>query len=82
MALRRVQVRPIVPSELERWNTLLRAHHYRGFRTLAGQTLRYVATIEERWVALLGWQSGVLHCAARDSWIGWSGPLLPLILAT
>ncbi|MGC9128687.1 MAG: ISAs1 family transposase [Acidithiobacillus sp.] len=76
MDLRRVQVRPIVPSELERWNTLLRAHHYRGFRTLAGQTLRYVATIEERWVALLGWQSGVLHCAARDDWIGWSGPLL------
>ena len=76
MDLRSVQVRPIVPSELERWNTLLRAHHYRGFRTLAGQTLRYVATIEERWVALLGWQSGVRRCAARDDWIGWSGPLL------
>lgn len=74
--LRRVQVRPIVPDELDRWNMLLRAHHYRGFRTLAGQTLRYVATISDRWVALLGWQAGVLRCAARDDWIGWSGPLL------
>lgn len=74
--LRRVQVRLIVPSELERWNTLLRIHHYRGYRTLAGQTLRYVATLEDRWLALLGWQAGALHCEARDSWVGWSGGLL------
>lgn len=74
--LQRVQVRPIVPSERERWNSLLRAQHYRGFRTLAGQTLRYVATLEDRWIALLGWQAGVLHCEARDHWVGWSGGLL------
>ena len=26
----------------------------------------------ERWLALLGWQSAALHCAARERWIGWN----------
>ncbi|MBU2795218.1 ISAs1 family transposase, partial [Acidithiobacillus sp. VAN18-2] len=33
-ALRRIQVRPILPTERERWNTLMQEHHYRGFRTM------------------------------------------------
>ncbi|WP_414039206.1 ISAs1 family transposase [Acidithiobacillus sp. M4-SHS-6] len=73
--LQRVQVRPILPTERERWNTLMRAHHYRGFRTLAGRTLRYVATLDDRWVALLGWQAAAYQCQARDRWIGWSAVL-------
>jgi hypothetical protein len=74
--LQRIQVRLVLLEERNRWNALMQAHHYRGFRTLAGRTLRYVATIDDRWVALLGWQAGALRCAARDYWIGWSGPLL------
>jgi hypothetical protein len=38
---------------------------------LFGKTLRYVATIEGHWLALLGWQAAALKCAARDGWIGW-----------
>ncbi|MDA8151353.1 MAG: hypothetical protein M0003_01345 [Acidithiobacillus sp.] len=35
-ALHRIQVRLILPTERERWNILMQAHHYRGFRTMAG----------------------------------------------
>ncbi|MDC3911861.1 DUF4338 domain-containing protein, partial [Raoultella planticola] len=44
---------------------------YRGFRTLVGQALRYVAEIDGQWVAMLGWQSAVRKCRPRDQWIGW-----------
>lgn len=70
--LYRIQVRPILPEERERWNALMQVHHYRGFRTMAGRTLRYVATLEDRWVALLGWQAAAYQCRPRDQWIGWS----------
>ena len=51
----------------------MQAHHYRGFRTMAGRrTLRYVATLGDRWVALLGWQATAYQCQAREQWIGWS----------
>ena len=56
--LYRVQVRPILPTERERWNTLMQAHHYRGFRTMAGRTLRYVATLD--------WPSVAKCSKARD----------------
>ncbi|MBU2774393.1 DUF4338 domain-containing protein [Acidithiobacillus ferrooxidans] len=71
-SLHRIEVRPILPTERERWNTLMQAHHYRGFRTMAGRTLRYVATLDDRWVALLGWQAAAYQCQAREQWIGWS----------
>ena len=74
--LQRIQVRPVLVEERERWNALMQAHHYRGFRTLAGRTLRYVATIDDHWVALLGWQAAALHSRARDEWIGWPLSLL------
>ncbi|WP_139113678.1 Druantia anti-phage system protein DruA, partial [Acidithiobacillus thiooxidans] len=71
-SLHRVQVRPILPTERGRWNTLMQTYHYRGFRTLAGRNLRYVATLDGRWVALLGWHAAAFQCQARDRWIGWS----------
>ena len=70
-ALRRVRVRLIRPGERSRWDELIRAHHYLGLRCLGGRNLRYVAVIEDRWLALLGWQAAALKCRARDRWIGW-----------
>ena len=69
--LRRLEVRPIRPEERGAWDALVAAHHYLGLRSLFGNTLRYVATVEGRWLALLGWQAAALKCAARDAWIGW-----------
>ena len=40
--------------------------HYLGYRSIGGQSLRYVATAGDEWVALLGWGSAALICEARD----------------
>ena len=70
--LRAIRVRPVRADEEARWNQLVRTHHYLGFRNLCGRRLRHVAVLGDRWLALLGWHSAALHCAARDRWIGWS----------
>ena len=69
--VRAVQVRPVEPEEITRWASLMAAHHYLGAPALVGESLRYVATIERKWVALLGWSSAALKCGPRDRWIGW-----------
>jgi hypothetical protein len=69
--LRRVEVRPIRRDERGAWDALVAAHLYLGLRSLFGKTLRYVATLDGRWLALLGWQAAALKRAPRDAWIGW-----------
>ena len=59
--VRRVEVRPIRPDERGAWDALVAAHHYLGLRSLFGRTLRYVATVEGHWLALLGWQAAALN---------------------
>jgi hypothetical protein len=59
-------------DEMDRWRAWMRQHHYLVFERIAGKSLCYVATNNETlWVALLGWGSAALKCAARDQWIGW-----------
>jgi hypothetical protein len=67
-------VRPVRSEERARWRELMNAHHYLGFRPIVGESLRYVATAEERWVALLAWAAAALKCGVRDAWIGWARP--------
>jgi hypothetical protein len=69
--LRRLHVRPIYPEERRQWDALVDQHRYLGLRSLFGKTLRYVAVADERWLALLGWRTAALKCAARDARIGW-----------
>ncbi len=66
-----VVVRPVAFGETGRFNAELDAHHWLGHR-LTGQVLRYVAELDGRWVAVLGFGSAALSCAARDSFIGWT----------
>lgn len=69
--LRSVQVRLLRPGERASWDRLMREHHYLGLRSLVGESLRYVAEWQGRWVALLGWCAAALKCQARDRFIGW-----------
>ena len=70
--LREVTVRPTVgAAERQRWDELMGAHHYLPFRTLVGRSMRHVAVLGERWLALVGWQAGAFKLRARDEWIGW-----------
>ena len=64
-------VRPIQPHEHTRWNQLMSTHHYLGFRKLVGESIKYVAELEDQWVALLGWGTAAFKCSSRDEWIGW-----------
>lgn len=64
-------VRPIVRGEVERFNGCLDEYHWLG-RGLTGQVMRYVATIDGSWVAVVGFGSAALSCAVRDRHIGWS----------
>lgn len=64
-------VRPIFADEVGRFNAELDAHHWLGHR-LTGQVMRYVAVLDGEWVALVGFGSAALSCAARDRFLGWS----------
>ena len=64
-------VRPVVASEIARFDALLDEHHWLG-RGLVGETLRHVALINGEWVGLVGYGSPALTCSARDRWIGWA----------
>ncbi len=66
-----VVVRPIHAGERGEWDRLMSAHHYLGFQSLVGESLRYVAEVPERWLALLGWSAAAFKCRPRDAWIGW-----------
>ena len=69
--LQSIEVRPIKREERAQWDALVRQHHYLGLHTLIGETIRYVATHHEQWLALIGWSAAALKCKARDQWIGW-----------
>jgi len=49
----------------------MQAHHYLGALPKIGNTLWYIATFEEAWLALLSFSAAALKCTARDRWIGW-----------
>jgi hypothetical protein len=66
-----VQVRPVQRNEEVRHHELMATHHYLGFLPKIGQTLWYVATYQEQWVALLNFSAAAWKCAVRDRWIGW-----------
>jgi len=65
-------VRPVTRAEEGAFQTQMQAHHYLGSLSKIGETIWYVATFHDEWVALLVFSSPALKCMARDRWIGWS----------
>jgi hypothetical protein len=65
-----IVVRPVSSCEEQRYQELMRQHHYLGALPKISETLWYVATWREQWVALLSFSASALKCAARDRWIG------------
>lgn len=66
-----VRLRLVSQAEIPRWNVLMSSYHYLGFNGMIGERLRYVATVDDNWIALLGWHAAALKCGVRDRWIGW-----------
>lgn len=71
MLLSHIRIRPIQRAEEPQYQQLMQAHHYLGALPKIGETLWYVATWREEWVALLSFSAAAWKCAARDRWIGW-----------
>ena len=70
--LREVVVRRVRACEEPRFQALMEEHHYLGALPKISETLWYVATWGEEWVALLSFSAAALKCAVRDRWIGWN----------
>jgi len=70
-ALRALQVRPLERSEEARYQEQMAQHHYLGALPKIGETLWYIATWGEQWVAQLSFSAAALKCGVRDRWIGW-----------
>ena len=49
----------------------MQEHHYLGALPKISETLWYVATLGDQWVALLSFSAPALKCSPRDRWIGW-----------
>jgi Domain of unknown function (DUF4338)/DDE_Tnp_1-associated len=69
--LSELQVRPVQRSEEGRYQEQMARHHYLGELPKIGETLWYVATWREQWVAQLSLSGAALKCGVRDRWIGW-----------
>lgn len=58
-------------TEVKRWDATMRQNHYLGFKTMVGETMRYVAEVDGKWAALVGFASAARKIASRDEYIGW-----------
>lgn len=66
-----ILVRPVERREEARYQEQMARHHYLGALPKIGETVWYVATWHEQWVAQLSMSAAALKCGARDRWIGW-----------
>ena len=71
VAPRLVVVRPVEPEEVPAFRALLERHHYLGDARLVGESVRHVAEVNGRWVALLAFAAAALKSRHREAWIGW-----------
>ncbi|MCP4391577.1 MAG: DUF4338 domain-containing protein [Gammaproteobacteria bacterium] len=71
MSLNEVRLRPVQRGEEQHYQVLMQRHHYLGALPKIGETLWYVATWHEQWVALVSFSAAAWKCAVRDRWIGW-----------
>ena len=53
------------------YNSLVARFHYLGYRQIVGSHLKYMAFIDERPVACLGWGSAAWRVNSRETFIGW-----------
>jgi hypothetical protein len=69
--LREIQLRPIERSEEQRYQEQMERHNLSGALRRIGETVWYVATWREQWLAQLNLSASALKCGVRDRWIGW-----------
>lgn len=65
MDLHEIVVRPVRSGCEQLYQQLMRQHHYLGALPKISETLWYVASWQEDWVALLSLSASAHTCAAR-----------------
>jgi hypothetical protein len=70
-ALSEIGLRPVEREEEARYQEQMAQHHYLGSLPKIGETVWYVATWRDQWVAQLNLSAAALKCGVRDRWIGW-----------
>jgi hypothetical protein len=71
LKLKDIVIQIVRPVEEPRFQRLMQAHHYLGALPKISETVWYVATFGDQWVALLSFSAAALKCSPRDQWIGW-----------
>lgn len=67
-----VELKSVRNTSLEPlYNSLAQQHHYLGYKQIVGNHLKYIAFIDDRPVACLGWGSAAWSVKSRDAFIGW-----------
>ena len=66
VVLSEVAVDIVAAKDEARFRDLMRAHHYLGAVPGMGETVRYVAHHQGRWLALAVFSAPALKCGARD----------------
>ncbi|MBC7284637.1 MAG: DUF4338 domain-containing protein [Hoeflea sp.] len=56
------------------WDDLIERYHHLGEPRIVGAYLKYMAHLDGRPVACLGWGSAAWKVACRDTFIGWDAP--------
>lgn len=64
-------VRPVARGEEARYQAQMDEHHYLGALPKIGETIWYVATWQDQWLAQISFSAAALKCRVRDRWIGW-----------
>ncbi len=54
------------------WNEYIQRYHYLGYKALPGAQLRYIISVAQKPLALLGFGASAWQCAPRDQFIGWN----------
>jgi len=72
LKLSQIELRPVSTAEETLFQQLMQAHHYLGSLPKIGNTIWYVSTCGDEWVALLSFSAAALKCGVREKWIGWS----------
>ena len=70
----RVKVRPLRAAEEQRFERLMKKHHYLGWGQPVGETMHYVAHVCGKWVGLLTFGAAAYALEDRDARLRWSLP--------
>lgn len=70
--VKKIKLRLISSSDNAKWNELMEKYHYLANGNMVGPQLRYVAEVNYKVIALIGFSNASYHIKCRDNWIGWN----------